>query len=348
MVSIWYCTREDVKSALDFKETARNNAQVDRLIAAGSRAVDALCHRVFYPEADTRTFDWPNAQTARPWRLWLDQNDLIRCDTLVSGAEVVPPDAVLLRPDNSGPPFTHVEIDIGTSAAFTSGASHQRSISLTGLWGYGDDENPAGALAASLDASQTTVDVTSSAAVGVGTLFRVEDERFVVTGKRQLDTGQTLTTDLADRNNATALNVQDGNAFSAGEVVLVDTERMLVEDVAGDTLLVARGWDGTALAAHTTGAHVWAPRRLTVERAVLGSTPGVHGAGAALTAWTPPPLVWALAIAEAVTSLQQETSAYGRTVGAGENEREASGKGIADLRNQVYAAHGRKARTRAV
>ncbi|QYN26689.1 hypothetical protein [Amycolatopsis sp. DSM 110486] len=337
-----------MKSALDFKETARNNAQVDRLVAAGSRAVDALCHRTFYPEIDTRTFDWPNAQTARPWRLWLDQNDLISCDALVSGDELVPADAVLLRPDNSGPPFTHVEIDIGTSSAFTSGASHQRSISITGLWGYGDDETPAGALAANLDASQTTVDVTNAAAVGVGTLFRVDDERCVVIDKRQLDTGQTLAADLTDRNNVTALAVQDGDAFTPGEVVLVDAERMLVEDIAGDVLLVARAWDGTPLAAHTTGAHVWAARRLVVERAVLGSTPGVHGAGAALTAWTPPPLVRALAIAEAVTSLQQETSAYGRTVGAGENQREASGKGIADLRSQVYAAYGRKARTRAV
>src|SRR5690606_22447868 len=57
----WYTTRETVKAALDYKETARNDAQVDRAIESASRAVEGLLHRRFYPETATRYFDWPNA-----------------------------------------------------------------------------------------------------------------------------------------------------------------------------------------------------------------------------------------------------------------------------------------------
>lgn len=54
-----YATREEVKSALDIKQTARNNDQVDRAIDSASRAVEGLLHRVFYPTFDTRYVDWP-------------------------------------------------------------------------------------------------------------------------------------------------------------------------------------------------------------------------------------------------------------------------------------------------
>jgi hypothetical protein len=88
-MGVWYCTREDVKSSLDSKESARNNGQVDRAIESASRAVEGLTHRRFYPETDTRYFDWPNAQYARPWRLWLDQHELVSVATLSSGGTTI-------------------------------------------------------------------------------------------------------------------------------------------------------------------------------------------------------------------------------------------------------------------
>jgi len=73
-----YCTREDVKLAPDFAETARGNSRIDRAIDGVSRLIEGELHRVFYPQDATRYFDWPNqggsggGQYANPWRLWLD------------------------------------------------------------------------------------------------------------------------------------------------------------------------------------------------------------------------------------------------------------------------------------
>jgi hypothetical protein len=61
-----------------------------------------------------------------------------------------------------------------------------------------------------------------------------------------------------------------------------------------------------------------------------------------------PPLVRSLSLAEAINLLQQDQAAWARTVGSGDNEREAGGRALRDLRDQAYTAHGRKARSRAV
>jgi len=54
-----YCTRGEVRRALDVKSAAWNNAQVDRAIDAARDSVEALCHRRFYPEDTTHQWDWP-------------------------------------------------------------------------------------------------------------------------------------------------------------------------------------------------------------------------------------------------------------------------------------------------
>jgi hypothetical protein len=55
-----------------------------------------------------------------------------------------------------------------------------------------------------------------------------------------------------------------------------------------------------------------------------------------------------LAIAETITALEQASSGYARVVGAGNNAREATGKGLADLREQVMRMYGRRNRVAAI
>lgn len=54
-----YCSREDVKSATDMQGTTYNNAQIDRAVQEAARNIDAHLHRKFYPEDKTLYFDWP-------------------------------------------------------------------------------------------------------------------------------------------------------------------------------------------------------------------------------------------------------------------------------------------------
>lgn len=347
MVRIAYATRERVKRALDSAQTARTDAQVDSAIFAATDSIHGLCHRTFYPEVKTVTFDWPNrVQRARSWRLWLDANELISVDSFTSGGVGIPVGNLLLYP-NSGPPYNRVEISLASSSALSAGSTYQQSAAITGLYGYANDEAAAGVLAEALDASETAVDVTDSAAIGIGQLIRIGTERMVVTGKRSLTTGQTVQTPLTAQANNTTVAVDDGTVFAVGEVILVDAERMLILDVAGNTLIVKRAWDGTVLAAHT-GSTVYASRTLLVERGVLGTTAATHDTAAPVVRWVPPPLIESLAVAEALVTLGCEQAGYASQTRSGDSARSVTIT-LDDIRERVYGSRlARKARTRAV
>ena len=347
-----YSSREDVARALDSKLTARNFAQIDRAIEAAAVAIEGLTHRRFYPKVDTRYFDWPNDQYARSWRLWLQQHELVSVTTLTIGGTVIAAADYFLRPYD-GPPYTRLEIDLDSSSAFgpAAGGTHQRAVSILGVYGYSADDAVAGTTAEALDASETGVDVTDSALIGVGDLIKVESERMLVTGKTMLDTAVNI--DAADSLTAAANDVSitmstTTNAPVVDEVILIDSERMLVVDVAGSVLTVKRAWDGTVLAAHSASADIYAGRTLTVVRGSVGTTAVSHSTSIVVTKHIVPPLVRDLSIAEALTTLLQEGSGYARTAGSGENEREVSGRGVRGLRDDVYTAHGRKARISAI
>lgn len=347
MASAWYCTREDVKAATDIKESARNNAQIDRAIDAASRAVEGLTHRKFYPENDTRYFDWPNYQYASSWRLWLDANEVIEVTSLTSGGEVVSPSDYFLEPNTYGPPYTSIEIDLSSSASFNSGSTRQRSIAVTGLFGYREDLSNATTLAASASNSATSLSVASSTSVGVGSILKIEDEYLIVTQKLMADSGQNLQTPLTAVNNDTLVSVSDGSLFAPGDAILLDSERMLVVDVAGNSLTVKRAWDGTVLASHT-GSDVYAQWTLRVERGALGSAAATHADDSVVQEFEVPGLIKTLTVAEALNSMLQESGGYARSTGTESNEATYVGRGIEAIRNQVRATYGRKARIRGV
>ncbi|HEV7651341.1 MAG TPA: hypothetical protein VGP26_24590 [Actinophytocola sp.] len=340
----WYCTREQVKAALDSKETARNNGQVDRAIGRGARSVDEQMHRRdggFFPTVATRYFDWPTEYSSNGYRLWLDEHELIELTSIEAGGTAI--SGYLLEPRNDGPPYSSVDINRSTSDTFMHGDIAQRRMQLVGVWGFWDRSEPAGALAAVVgDETTRTVTVTDSAAVGVGQLIKVDSERMTVTAKSMVDTGQNLGADLGSTVDAETVAVGSGAAFTIGEVVLVGAEKMLIVEIAGDNLIVKRKWDGSTLAAHTTGADVYAPRQLTVERGVRGTAAAAHSTAVAVVRQVVPDLIRDLNIAEALVGLQQENAGYGRVIGSGDAQREASGKGLEDLRVLAYAAYGRK------
>jgi hypothetical protein len=341
-----YASREDVKTALDFKETARSNPQIDRAIQAASRDIDAHAHRRFYPEDLTKFFDWPNYTGAYPWRLWLEQHDLITLTAASSGGVAIPTANIFLEPVNSGPPFTYLELDRSKTSAFGQGSTPQRNISLTGTWGHSADKDPAGSLAAALtDTTGTAATVAATAAIGVGNVIYADSERLLVTDRSMVTTSQTQQGAGAGTASAAdvTLAVTDGTKYAVGEVLLLDSERMLVVDIAANNLTVKRAWDGSVLATHS-GSTVFAARLLTVTRGALGTTAATHLNAAPLTVHRVPTMVRDLAIAEAINTVLQETSGYARMVGSGDTVMPASGAGLADLWDEVMTAFGRSAR----
>nr|ALS91096.1 MetaGeneMark_Unknown Function [uncultured bacterium] len=348
---VMYCLREDVKRALDVQETARTNTQIDRAIRSATPAIEAQMGRIFYPLKTVAKFDWPQLPYTGsvPWRLWLDEGEILTLDTLTSGDVVIGAGGYFLEPVNSGPPYSHVDINLGSSSVYAAGATWQQSTTLAGTFGYTDATEPAGSLAAAVaDTTATSVTIGPSNVVGVGSILLVDSERMMVIGRSMADTAQTLQADLGSLNSATVIAVGDGSKFAQDETILIDGERMLIVDIAGDTLVVKRAWDGSVLAAHTQDTHIYAPRLLAVIRGALGTTPATHMLGAAVGAHIVPPGIRNLAVAEAMTQLLNEQAGYARTVGSGDNVRDASGAQLKDLRALAVDAYARKARVYAI
>jgi hypothetical protein len=345
-MGVWYCTRSDVTAALDVKTTARNDRQVDRCIESASRAVEGLLRRRFYPWTGTRYFNWPDLLYPTPWRLWLGRDEVISVTSVTSGGQAIAGSSYFLEPNDEGPPYTRIELDRSQSAAFGLG-DIQRDIAITGVFGYSADTDPAGTLVGGINASVTSLTCSDSSLVGVGNLLLIGTERLLVTGSAWYDTGQVVDVSAMTASN-NDMSITGVSGISEGEVILVDSERMLVVDVAGSTLTVKRAWDGSVLASHASAVHLYTRRTLTVTRGALGTTAATHNNGDAISKHCVPGLVRDLTVAEAINGYEQETSGYARTIGAGENVRNAGGAGLEDIRQRALDTYGRQARTATV
>lgn len=357
MGRVWYCTRESVQDAFDVKEAAHRSAQIDEAIASASDDIDGWLNRHKHglaPRVATRYFPWPKRDGGGATRLWLDENELISVSSFTAAGTAIAASDYFLEPVNSGPPYTHIELDLDSSASFTNSGTSQRALAVAGVFGISDDRNPAGTLAEALDASETAVDVSDASLVGVGHVLVVDSERMLVTGRSALDTGQNLATNMDALNSDRNVDVADGTQFHVGETILIGNERMKIVDIAGNNLTVIRAYDGSVLAAHTAPLDVYAYRTLTVERGALGTTAATHSSGATAETWAVPDLARDLCKAEAITRLEQEFSAYGARVYSDEAERDSSGtevvagRGLTDLRKACARRYKRKFRKAAI
>lgn len=336
-----YATREALRQVIDIKTTARNAVALDRGLEAGSEAVEGCLHRSFYPSLETRYFDWPDqSNSAKPWRLWLGPDEVISVTSVVSGGSTIAPAGVLLYP-NQGPPYTRLELDRSTNAAFAGATSPQRGIAMTALYGYRADSVAAGTVAEALDAVETEVQVSDSSSVGIGDLMKVDTERMLVTDRNWLSTGLTVG-GAGLTNGATGVTLTaSGTGLVAGEVILVDSERMLVDDVVGTAVTVRRAYDGSVLAAHTAGTVINAGRSLTVVRGAAGTVAATHAISAPATVHVPPALVRELTIGEALNYLISANAGWARVIGQAEYAKEYTGVGLDGLRKQARVRHGR-------
>lgn len=333
-VNRWYCTRESVKAALGVSG-AGVDGRIDRNIESASESIEKLTGRVFIPVTAIRYYPWPQI-AGNSLKLFLDE-DLLAVTLLRSEAQDASPTTIastdyFLEPVND-PPYQRIEIDLSSSSSFNAGDTSQRSIAVTGRWGYSEATKAAGALAEALDASETGVDVTDASLIGVGDTILCESEAMFVSGRATLTTGTTLNDTLVALENDVTVTVASGAAIKQGEVILLDSERMLVESISGNDLTVVRGYDGSILAAHTTGITIYAFRTLTVVRGVNGTTAATHDTATALTKYAPPADIVTLCEAEALALLKHGQGAFTGEIGGAAGVMDRGG--IEGLREQV-------------
>lgn len=343
MTTIRYATLEQVLDSPEFGSHARINRRVLRALASATDTIHGLTHRVFYPEQKTVYFDWPQ-RYGNSYTLFIDPHSIISLTSLVSGGTAIDAADYMLRrgDDVPGPPYNRIEIDLSSSAAYDIGDTTQQNVAATGLFGEEDTSTAivAATIGTGINDSVTTVTLAPSSAeytVGTGSLLLIGTERVVTTARSFVDTTQNLQANLTAVKNDTAVSVSDGTTFAIGEIIAIDNERMLVEDIIGNSLTVIRAYGGTVLAAHTSATDIYAARAFTIERGALGSTAASHDADDEVYVHEYPPLINALSIVE--TQIE---------VGI-------AGKGMKDLREnrewlktQVYTTYGRKLRLGAV
>lgn len=350
-MGVRYCTREDVKRALDAAETARANWQIDDAIDGATDSIDGLTHRSFRPELATKSFDWPNLQRSPSWVLWLDGCDLVELVSATAGGVALNLADVLLEPNQYGPPYNRIEVNLGSASTFQAGDTHQRAIALTGYWCGADVVEEvvgelAGDLAADVDA---TASITwTSAKIGVGDVLRIGDERMTVVDKLMVDTMQDLQAGLTASTAAVTVTVSSGAAFAPGQILLVESERLLVVDVAGNQVTVRRAYDGSVLAVHNSGTDIYSLTGTDIDRAQLGTALAAHLSGATIYRHLVPGIIRRLAVAETLNTLLQEASGYARRERTGDASRAIDESGIDELRSRVRRRYGRKARTAAI
>ncbi len=312
-----YATREDVKKATDYGSVS--DARIDRTIFARSRLIDETLNRHFYPLTAAVIYSEYDASFhVSDTAFWLNRDLQSVTGITVDGTSET---TYTLLPKN-GPPYNRLAIDSYWNV----------DTIITGVWGFTADTAPAGALAAAVaSTTATTVTCSDASLVGVGDLILVNSEQLLVTGKAAADTTANLNGALtASMANAT-VTVTDGTLVKTGEMILVESERMQVTDITGNDLTVTRAVDGSTLAAHDTAKDVYAYRTLTVVRGVVGSTAATHADTDALVKNVPPEAIRQWVIAESINTIEQETSGYARVVGAGDNQREPTGKALGEI-----------------
>jgi hypothetical protein len=348
-----YCTRQDVMSAPDIQQVQNYVRHVDSAIEAAVTDINGLCHRRFWNEIKTQYWDWPNYQRAVPWKVWFDERELadttVNVPVVTSGGMVIPASAILWGPWNYSPPYTFMELNRSQSYSYGLGNTPQRDVAITGNYGYWTKTKPGGTLAAAVTTTTAgTVTVSDASVVGVGDVITADSESMLVSDNAMADTGQAQagggcsTASAADN----VLTVSDGTKIHAGEVLQLDAEWMLALSVTGNSATVERGCGGTVLTVHT-GAEVYALRLLTVLRGFGGTAAATHANSAPVTVALVPGQVRELAIAESLNYIFQKTSGYARTIGEN-GARPVPGGSLPDLRNRVFAAYGRKARSRVI
>lgn len=346
ITEVVYCTREDVQRALNIADAPRLNGIVDRCVASGARDLEGQLHRKFYPETKTVKFDQPHDGV----NLWLYELELAAAPTQVlsAGAQMLETEDYFLRP-KSGPPYRWIEAAYNAVVFWQSTATPQAAISITSdSWNYPTTTISATTLGATITSGAGTLTLTDSSAVGVGALILIDSERMIVSDKTMSSTTATITADVASSKSVVTLTVSNGALINPGEMILIDSERMQVDYVAGNTVTVTRAVNASALAAHTSGATVYAPRTATVLRGQLGTDAASHTSGATISRLAAPSMIRDLNLAYAVVGTEQALGGYAQTVGAGATARDSPGRDLGKLLDDAYTTYGRKARGRAV
>ena len=140
---------------------------------------------------------------------------------------------------------------------------------------------------------------------------------------------------VGEATETVSVTVDLGTRYAVGEVIQVDSEKMLIEAISGNVLTVKRAYDGSLLASHLDNAAVNVFRSLTIVRGVNGTTAATHALAAAVVKYAPPADVWLYGLAKAILDHKQSQSGWTGQIGVGEGAVAVRAESIPMLREQL-------------
>ena len=346
-MSNWYTTREAVKRAGKINGVL-SDVQIDRIIETVSRQIDLSTRRFFLPRTETRLFRWPSTQTSLLTVLWLDQ-DLLSVTTLQSEAQNATPTTIsssdfFLEPNNQGPPYDRIEIDLSSTAAYQAGDTPQRSISVAGSWGYTANTRSGGTVASGLDSDSaaTTMVCSNASRIGVGDTLLIQSEQIFVSERdfAALDS-KLINGALTSNQSEVSITVDSSHGIVAGEVIRIESEQMYVVSVATNDLTVIRAYNGSVLASHSDDTAIHINRTLTIERGVNGTTAATHADATSITPYEPPMDIQSLCLGETLAMFAQEDAQWGRAIGPGDAARDITTLDLAARKQRTVEYYSR-------
>ncbi len=214
-----YASLEDIKlnKSIETTDAIDDNRLLLCLITA-SRRIDDYCARIFYPQIDTKSFDYKN-----PWEIRFDPFDLVEATTVTTanGNTTIDSGDYYLMTGKRHDLYPKDRLVLRTDSGVTLNVSdrYQQANQITGVWVTHDDWPKA--WRGSLDTIQSNP-LTSG--------------------------GTSLTVNDADGADARGITKR----FSLGQLLAIESEYVYVAGVSISTnvLTIVRAQNGTTAVAH--------------------------------------------------------------------------------------------------
>ncbi len=188
-------------------------------------------------------------------------------------------------------PISHLIVD-PDAANLGAWVDEEDGVVLVGDWGMYLRSASIGATVQDNPQTnaQTTLKVSNGSLVSPGMALLIETEQQHVTGWSDPTAGVTTLGAAITAVTDEVITLADASLVNVGEVLRVDFEQMRVRDrkTSNNTVLVTRGWNGSAKTTHSNAAAVDAYRTVTVTRGVNGTTAAQHAQAVAINRYQPP------------------------------------------------------------
>jgi hypothetical protein len=150
---------------------------------------------------------------------------------------------------------------------------------ISGSWGLYNLSESTGLTVTQSD-SATTLNVTNGAKVSPGMVIKIGSEHELITG---WGSGSAITSLLNETLTASdeEIDIDTGTDVNESEVIQIGTEDIYVRKVRSNTLVCARGWNGTTKSAHANDSVISVLRTVNVTRAVNGTAAATHASATA-------------------------------------------------------------------